>query len=224
MFLGEKERDLMRIILTLATVVALGLGVAAQAAVVGAPSPLAEGSPDGWSGVTVMNGYGGLPSGELVSTVNFYASAGRADGNHNFQPLIAKQEGDAITIWDVGPVSTPNAGGEHSVTWGSKLIPADGNTYHPAFWQWNTGVDDTDGGMVAFGGDGGSGMFQQNRDGTSYVPAIGDDLLSGEQHASGAGGRAYQMNFTTVVPEPTTVVLAAVGLLPVLLGLRRRRR
>ena len=107
--------------------------------------------------------------------------------------------------------------------WGSKLIPADGNTYHPAFWQWNSGVDDTDGGVVAFG-EGGSGMFQQNRDGTNYVPAIGDDLSGGEQHASGAGGRAYQMNFTTVVPEPTSVVLAACGLLPVLLGLRRRRR
>ncbi len=210
----------MRTFFCMAGVVLLASAISVNAAVVGEPSPLADGSVDGWSGVTVMNGYGGLPAGEMVTTASYYAAAGRADGSHVVQPLIAKEEGGAFTIWDVGPTSTPTTEGDNSVAWGSKVVPDDGNVYHPAFWQWNEGVDDTDGGMVAFGDAGGSGMFQQNEDGTSYVPAIGDELAAG--HASAAGGRAYQFNYTTAVPEPGTIVLAVLAVFPLAMGLRRR--
>ncbi len=213
----------MRHFLTLLLVVFLGSAVSLQAAVVGEPSPLIDGDVDGWSGITIMNGYGGLPAGELVETVNYYANGGRADGNHHVQMLIAKEEaGGSTTIWDIGPVVTPTEAGEQSVAWGSQVVPNDGNVYHPAIWQWNEGVDDTAGGVVPFA-SGGSGMFQQNQDGTSYVPAIGDDLTIGQQHASGPGGRAYQVNYTTAVPEPSTAILLSLALLP-LVRLARRRR
>ena len=193
-----------------------------NAATVG-ESPLAGGgSPDGWSGITVLNGYGGLPAGESVSTFNYYAA--RSGGDNNVQALIAKQEGDVYTIWEVGPIGTPDVDGEHSLAWGSSTIPSDGNTYHPAIWQWKTGVDDAEGGLVPFNGGGGSGMFQQNQNGTEYVPAVGEELFpAGQQHSSGAGGRAYQINFQTVVPEPSTAILAAFALIP-LLCLRRKRK
>ncbi|MEZ6121294.1 MAG: hypothetical protein R3C28_32660 [Pirellulaceae bacterium] len=208
----------MRCVLALAF--AALTAVSASAAVVGEASPLADGSVDGWSGITVMDGYGGLPAGESVSTVNYYASDGRADGNRSVQPLIIKNDGGVFSIYDVGPVDTPTAGGEVSMSWGSSVVPNDGAVYHPGFWQWNAGVDDTDGGVVSFAGTGGSGMFQENEDGTTYVPAIGDEVVSG--HASGADGRAYQMNFTTAVPEPSTGILAALAIIP-LLALRRRK-
>jgi hypothetical protein len=211
----------MRKILTFAWAILLVSALSLHAAVVGEASPLADGTPDGWSGITIMNGYGGIPAGEMVTTVNYYASQGRADGNHNVQPVIAKQVGGAYTIWDIGPVATPATAGEHSFAWQSQVIPNDGNLYHPGFWQWQNGVDNTDGGLVAFG-DGGSGMFQQDQDGTSYVPAIGDDLTTNAQHSSGAGGRAYQFNFTTAVPEPGSIALTALAIVPLALGYRRR--
>ena len=208
----------MKKLLSMACAMALGLSAAANAAVVGEPGPFADGSVDGWSGITVMDGYGSLPAGESVSTVNYYASPGRADGNHSVQPLIAKIDADGASIWDVGPVSTPDAGGDQTIDWTSMTIPDDGATYAVAFWQWNEGVNNTDGGLVPFAGDTGSGMFQADQDGTTYVPAVGDEIVSG--HASGAGGRGYQMNFVTV-PEPATAVMALLGLLPFLLVRRK---
>lgn len=211
----------MKRLLSTACAFALGLAAVSHAAVVGEPGPFADGSVDGWSGITVMDGYGVLPAGEAVTTVNYYASDGRADGAHSVQPLIAKLDGaGGATVWDIGPVSTPTAGGEQMIAWDSLTIPDDGASYVPGFWQWNEGVDDTDGGLVPFGDAGGSGMFQSNKDGTSYVPAVDDVIDSG--HASGAGGRAYQMNFTTAVPEPATALLAALGVLPFLMFRRRK--
>ncbi|MCA9214441.1 MAG: hypothetical protein KDB27_15325 [Planctomycetales bacterium] len=183
----------MRRILT-GTVV-LCLAAAANAATVGEAQPFADGAVDGWSGISVLDGYGGLPAGDAVTAVNYYASPGRADGNHSVQPIIAENAGGNWSIWAVGPVDTPAAGGDYSIPWSTAAIPSNGNTYHPGFWQWNAGVDDADGGLVPFGDGTGSGMIQHNEDGTSYVPAIGNALTA--QHASGAGGRAYQINFET---------------------------
>ena len=167
--------------------------------------------PDGWSGVSVLSGYGGLPAGEGVVSGNYYASADRADGNHNIIPLIVREEGGAFAIWDIGPTQTPDAPGDHAFDWSSQVVPADGAAYHPAIWQWNEGVDNEAGGLVPFSGSGGSGMFQMDQDGTSYVPTIGDPVTDG--HSSGADGRAYQFNLITAVPEPGSVLLLISGLL-----------
>lgn len=189
-------------------------------------SPLAGGgTPDGWSGISVLSdGYGGLPAGQSVSTFNYYAADGRAAGENNVQALIAKQEGDVYTIWEVGPIGTPDGAGEYSIDWGSSIVPDDGNSYHPAIWQWRTGHDDANGGLVPFNGSGGSGMFQQNQNGAEYVPEVGNELYpAGQQHSSGGGGRAYQFNFETVVPEPSTAMLAALALIPILCMRRKRK-
>ncbi len=201
-----------------AAIILICCALTASADVIGEDPLSDEGTPDGWSGISIMNGYGGIPAGQNVVTVNYGANVDRADGSRHIQPLIAKEEGGEYTIWEVGPVETPTGGGS-SFSWTSATIPGDGNTYHPAVWQWADGVDNEAGGTIPFAGAGGSGMFQSDRDGTSYVPAVGDPLDAG--HASGADGRAYQMNFVTV-PEPGAIVLAALAILP-LTCLRRRK-
>lgn len=202
-----------------AALILMCCAIAVDADIIGEVPLTDVGTPDGWSGITVMDGYGGIPAGQNVVTVNYGAVADRADGTRHIQPLIAKEEGGAYTIWEVGPVDTPTSGGVYSVPWTSSAIPNDGNTYHPAVWQWEDGVDNVTGGTIPFG-DGGSGMFQSDRDGTTYVPAAGDPLDAG--HSSGAGGRSYQLNFETV-PEPHAVVLAALAILP-FICLRRRKK
>ncbi|MCP4193348.1 MAG: PEP-CTERM sorting domain-containing protein [Pirellulaceae bacterium] len=192
-----------------------------QAGETGAPLPLTNGSVDGWSGVTVLNGAGSIPAGESVSTVTYYAEASRASGEHHVQPLILKNVDGVAEIWGIGPVSNATDAGENSVSWGSDAIPDDGNDYFAGFWQYRDGFDDDAGGTVTFGGDGGSGMFQANRVGTDYTPAVGEVIESG--HASGAGGRNYQINFLSV-PEPTSLGLIGLAILPMIAMLRRRMK
>ena len=158
-----------------------------------------EGQPDRWSAVSVMYGYR-IPAGQRITSVNYGASADRADGTRYIQPLIARERDGDYSIWAVGPVETPMGGGS-SISWISSTIPNDGYTYHPAIWQWADGVDDTNGGTIPYAASGGRGMFQSNRNGMSYVPLVGESLDI--EYASGAGGRAYQMHFVTV-PEPST--------------------
>ena len=208
----------MKHVLYLVAIVALVLPAPLSAGVVGEASPLTDGTPDGWSGITVMSGYGGIPAGENVSAVNYYANPGRANADANVQPLIVKEDAGTFTIWEVGPAVVADTAGENVINWTSGAIPSDGLTYHPAFWQWRSGVDNTEGGVVSFA-DGGSGMFQHDEDGTTYVPMVGDEVTM--QHASGEGGRAYQFNMTTV-PEPTSLMLAALAFLPLML-LRRKK-
>lgn len=63
-------------------------------------------------------------------------------------------------------------------------------------------------------------MFQHNRDGTSYVPALNDAVEGG--HVSPDGGRNYQFNLEgTVIPEPSVAWLFAVSGFALIL--RRRR-
>jgi len=201
-----------------AMVFVLAFAMNASAGTVGAPNPLSLGeSVDGWSGISVMDGAGAIAAGESVSAFSYYA-ADRAAGNHFVQPLVAKNDGTTWTIFDVGPVSTA-APGLNTGAWSGATIPSDGSTYAAGFWQWNAGVDDTDGGIVTFAGAGGAGMFQENEDATSYVPAVGDEIVSG--HASGADGRAYQFNVNTV-PEPSSLVLALLAGLGITAIARRK--
>lgn len=185
----------------------LGLAATANADVIG-ESPLGVGgSVDGWSGLTVMDGYGSIPAGQSVSAFSFYTEPGRDAGTHSVQPLVIKNEGGAHSIWAVGPATVAGVG-ENTGAWSTDAIPADGNDYYAGFWQWNDGVNNDAGGAVSFAASGGSGMFQEDEDGTSYVPAIGDEVVGG--HSSGEGGRAYQFNLTTV-PEPTSIVLVVLA-------------
>ena len=106
----------MRRILT-STVLLLRTAIAASAATVG-ESPLANGgSVDGWSGITVLDGYGGLPAGDAVSTVNYYAADDRDVSTYSVQPIIAQDAGGVVTVWAAGPVSNPAATGENSISW-----------------------------------------------------------------------------------------------------------
>ena len=205
--------------LFVAALAALTMAAFANADVIGEPGPFGTGDVDGWSGITVMEGYGSIPAGQNVSGYNYFAHEDRADGNHHVQPLVVKDEGGAFSIWEVGPVSTPNAGGDHSGAWTSATVPDDGNRYLAAFWQWNEGVNNEAGGVVPFG-SGGAGMFQHDADGTSYVPAAGDPVTLG--HSSGAGGRSYQFNLETV-PEPSSIVLALFAGLGFTALVRRRK-
>ena len=75
------------------------------------------------------------------------------------------------------------------------------NLYHPAVLQWQLDVDNTDGGVVAFGQFTGEGMHFFDIDTTVFVPD--DDLgevepeyeLPPAGHSSPFGGRGYQLNF-----------------------------
>ena len=208
----------------LALPIILLLAISANADTIGESPVEGGGSVDGWSGITYLSGYGSIPAGHSVTSWEYYADEGRADGTRSVQPLIIREDaGDAsLSVWGVGPVSKPEAGGVDSETWGSDTIPDDGSNYYAGVWQWADGVDDTDGGTIPFNGAGGSGMSQVNLDGTTYVPAAGD-ALDAPGHSAGVDGRAYQFNFTTAVPEPGTAALAGIAMLLGGMMLRRRK-
>ena len=188
----------------------------ANAAVIGEDPLEGGGSPDGWSGLSYLtDDYPEIPVGEGVATFNYYAVGDRANGDGNIQPVIVRDDAGVLSVWDVGPVDTPLEEGEQSVAWNSSPIPGDGASYYAGIWQWRTGVDDTEGGLVPFNGDGGSGMMQINLDGTTYVPAAGDPL-DAPGHMSAPGGRAYQFNFETSIIEPATADFNQDGVVDVL--------
>jgi hypothetical protein len=178
---------------------------------IGAPLPMIDGTPDGWSGIPVLYGYQ-LPPGETVDVVRYYAAdareVGAEDELYNVTPLIVQQEGGSVelgegvfSVWEVGPNHKPTGAGQQEFAWGSQPIPDDGNLYHPAVLQWQEGLNDTDGGVVAFA-ESGNGMHYFNVDTSTYIPDedIGEVepglvLSDLETHSSGIGGRAYQLNF-----------------------------
>ncbi|MCA9201088.1 MAG: hypothetical protein KDA87_26290, partial [Planctomycetales bacterium] len=175
------------------------------------------GSVDGWSGITAMYNHT-LEPGDTVEAVNYYTADNRAgeveSELYSFVPIIVKQE-DALeaadgtndgtgffSIYEVGPVHTPNTPGENTFEWGSSAIPDDDALYHPAMVQWQDTLDDSNGGFVSFAGSGGTGMIQFNVD-TSFYPddleslEPGFELTGLETHQSVANGREYQFNFVT---------------------------
>lgn len=178
----------------------------------GAPLPLTNGTPDGWSGVPVMYG-NDLPAGETVDVVRYYAADDRAfdveSELYTVVPLIVRQEDGSVdggegffSIFEVGPTHIPTEAGENIIEWGSSPIPDDGNLYHPAALQWFDGADDANGGVIAFGDGTGDGMHYFNVDTTTFIPDddIGEiepgfELSALDIHTSPAGGRAYQLNF-----------------------------
>ena len=207
---------------------ASGVGIANAATVIGegAASPFTGGTPDGWSGVSVMNTAvidssteGGLVE---VTQVSMFAGAGRAAGTHHLQAILV--DSNNLIAW-ISPTLTPTVDGLNVFALsGAGTIDATAGDLRLGVWQWNEGVDDSAGGTVAFAGGGGGGMFQQNLDGSLGADAIsiGHDTGGGQQHASGAGGRDYHISVTvSAIPEPTVFPLLALSGLGLLL--RRRR-
>ena len=207
---------------------ASGVGIANAATVIGegAASPFNGGTPDGWSGVSVMNTAvidssteGGLVE---VTEVSMFAGAGRAAGSHHVQAILVDSSNQIAWI---GPELTPTQDGLNvfPIT-GAGTIDATGGPLRLGLWQWNEGQDDNAGGTVAFANNGGGGMFQQNLDGTLGAGAIsiGHDVSGGQQHASGANGRDYHLEVSvSAIPEPSVFPLIALSGLGLLL--RRRR-
>ena len=204
-----------------------GLGMANAATVIneGAASPFeAGGSPDGWSGVSVLetavidsSTEGGLVE---VTQVSMFAGAGRAAGTHHFQAILV--DSNNLIAW-ISPTLTPTQDGLNVFALsGAGTIDATGGDLRLGVWQWNEGVDDSAGGTVAFAGGGGGGMFQQNLNGTLGADAISIGHEVASQHASGAGGRDYHISVSvSAIPEPTVFPLLALSGLGLLL--RRRR-
>ena len=207
---------------------ASGVGIANAATVIGegAAAPFNGGTPDGWSGVSVMNTAvidssteGGLVE---VTEVSMFAGAGRAAGSHHVQAILV--DSSNLIVW-ISPQLTPTADGLNVFPIsGAGTIDATGGDLRLGLWQWNEGQDDNAGGTVAFAGNGGGGMFQQNLNGTLGTGAIsiGHDVSGGQQHASGANGRDYHLEVSvSAIPEPSVFPLIALSGLGLLL--RRRR-
>lgn len=192
---------------------------------------MADGEVDGWSGITALSvPISGGPVVEITD-FSFYASEGRADGSRHLTPLILTRPlgsaaMDPATIIGIGAevqVTDPGLNNHpFSVTMGATTLDLNNGTdeFLAGFWQRADGVDDEAGGVVAFASAGGSGMFQRNEDGTTYVPSIGDPVDAG--HDSAAGGRNYQFNLEgNVIPEPAVAWLFALSGFALIL--RRRR-
>ena len=201
-----------------------GVSGVIHAAEIGADLPLEDQtSVDGWAGVQVRFGEN-LPPGEAVTVVQYYADHDRTGdveaGDFNFVPLIVGQEGGSFDgdgtfiIYDVGPVHIPTEEGLQVLSWGggSLPVPDDGNLYHVGLLEWKNGINNSNGGLVSFGTDG-TGMHFFDVDTSSYAPddlgevEVGFDLTNGavQTHTSGAGGRDYQVVFTTsaeALPTP----------------------
>ncbi len=195
-----------------------------------ADADLADETVDGWSGVTALSVP--LSGGDVVEVTDFsfFASAGRADGTRYVTPLIVSRPagsafdaagsivgiGTEVQVTQEGVNNFPFA-----LTMGTATLDLTGNDeFLAGFWQRVEGEDDVNGGVVAFTNGTGSGMFQRNEDGTTYVPALGNPVDAG--HASAAGGRNYQFNLEgNVIPEPSVMWL--FGLSGFALILRRRR-
>ena len=174
------------------------------------------GSPDGWSGVSVLEAAiidsSTLPgAGDLVEIleVSMLAGSGRHGGTHHLIPLLIDSS-DQIA-W-IGPELTPTQLGHNvfSIT-GADPIDVSTETYRLGVWQWNDNVDDSAGGTIAFAGGGGGGMFQQNLAGTLGADAISIGHQVTRGHASGAGGRDYHIDVLVGTSEPEVIILTDVS-------------
>lgn len=120
-----------------------------------ADADMADGSVDGWSGVSAisvpLNNGGGQGDEIQVTEFSFFAAAGRADGSRSVQPLILARPigsgpADPAMIMGIGdPVSVTQEGlNNHpfSLLMGTDTLNlADPNyEYLGGFWQWGPTV------------------------------------------------------------------------------------
>ena len=213
-----------------ASIIALATSatMAHSVVLVGLDPLVGDGGPDGWSGVSVLDTP--IEGAGTVTDWGFYAHDDRAaaqPGEHYVTPLVlGRDSAGAVSILGVGTEVQVNVGGVHEQAFGLTAGSADyggdaGTTYLGGVWQRREGVNNADGGIIPFAGAGGGGMFQYDRDGTSYVPAVDGVALGDAGHASPVDGRNYAFNLQNI-PEPTVpaFLIAAVGLV----GFFRRRR
>ena len=173
--------------------------VAAESVIIGdgEERPFATGGgADGWSGISVLESAiidsTTVPGvGDLVEITEVSINAQRVGGTNHFMPLLVDSSNQVAWI---GPELTPTQAG-HNVfpIIGADPIDVSAETYRLSVWQWNDGVNNSNGGTIAFG-NGGGGMFQMDVDGTQGAAgvSIGQAVTSG--HASGAGGRDYHID------------------------------
>ena len=174
----------------------------------GAERPFTNANADGWSGVSILNSaiidnatVPGAGNTLEVTEVSMYAATGRAQGSNHIIPLLVNSSDEIAWI---GPQLTPTQDGYNVFPIeGADLVDVSTETYRLAVWQWRDGVDDANGGTVAFG-NGGGGMFQHNVAGTLGAGgvAIGDIMSAG--HSAGPGGRDYHIDIALRNPEPPT--------------------
>ncbi len=194
----------------------------------GADRPFSSAGADGWSGVSVLNAAvidentdPGTGDSFEINEVSMWAADGRAGGSNHFQALLVNAADQVV--W-ASPQLTPTISNGHNVfALDGDPISAAGGPYRLGVWQWNDGVDDVNGGTVAFAGSGGEGMFQINVDGTLGAnPVPLGTTLPAAGHNAGPGGRDYHIDIAVSrVPEPTIFPLLALSGLGLLI--RRRR-
>ena len=207
----------MKSIPTSLSILAAGIGMANAATVIGDGVAVADGTggADGWSGISVLesavidsNTEGG---GQLQATeVSIIAQ--RFGGTNHLIPLLINSANEIAWI---GPQLTPTQAGLNTfaITDADPIDATDGDL-RLGLWQWNDGVNNSNGGTVTFG-NGGGGMFQMDVDGTRGADgvSIGNTVTRG--HASGAGGRDYHIDVLVGTSEPNVVILTDVSSDPV---------
>jgi len=200
-----------------------GLGMTNAATVIGDGVGVADGTggADGWSGISVLESAvidSTTEGGGQLQATSVSIQAQRVGTNH-FIPLLVNSANEIAWI---GPQLTPTVAGLNTFAiTGAEPIDASGGDLRLGVWQWNEGVNNSNGGTITFG-NGGGGMFQMDVDGTQGASAVSLGMAVTSGHASGAGGRDYNVDLTVApIPEPTVFPLIALSGLGLLL--RRRR-
>jgi hypothetical protein len=166
-------------------------------------------------------GPGGGATRGIVTTFNFWAEAGRADGSRRVTPILVESTAGNYRVIGVGTTLAPLSSGEKSEPFGltlgtDQIDLAGGSSYHIAILQQRDGGDDNSASLIPFGNAGGSGMFVQNTVGPNHVPQLNDAV--GSHFDSPAGGRNYSFNFAVEFASdplpPTDITLAASDLFP----------
>ena len=224
-------------LLALCSFVALSSAAYAETVIHG-PDPVVDaGGPDGWSLLNVFTDPIVAPSPTntvgMMTTVNYWAD--RGDGAHRIQPLLVKNEGGVYTIIGVGTEHAADANGLHTIPFGLTEgtdtfdTSTPGVTYHSAVLQQVDGGDQeragdliNTGATIPFGGPGNA--LAQDTVGPNHDPNPGDVVTAG--HTTALRGYAYSVEIDfPPIPEPSTMILAWIGLFGLLsYAFRRRKR
>lgn len=226
-------------LLALCAFVALSSAAYAETVIHGPDPVVNTGAPDGWSLLNVFTDPIVAPSPTntlgLMTTVNYWAE--RGDGAHRIQPLLVKFEGGVYEIIGVGTEHAADANGLQAdipfgLTEGTATFDTStpGVTYHSAVLQQVDGGDQGPaGGPINTGatipfGDAGGNAFVQDTVGPNHDPNPGDVVTAG--HTTTTRNYAYNVEVDfPPIPEPSTMILAWIGLFGLLsYAFRRRKR
>ena len=187
---------------SLSILLAAGIGMANAATVIGDGVGVAVGTggADGWSGISVLESAvidSTTEGGGQLQATSVSIQAQRVGTNH-FIPLLVNSANEIAWI---GPQLTPTVAGLNTFAiTGADPIDASGGDLRLGVWQWNEGVNNSNGGTITFG-NGGGGMFQMDVDGTQGAAGVSLGMAVTSGHASGAGGRDYNVDLTVAPLE-----------------------